>query len=128
MMTDIEPFQERQKIVNIRPYGSRLHLVVSTDLKKSFARRRLKVDAGLDNPYAFVWFRQGCGDIFAFLPEECGLGATAHEMLHVVAFVMRESDIPFTRDTEEAFTYLLEELVQTAAEFIHHKDKKKYRK
>jgi hypothetical protein len=118
---------ERVKVVTVRPYGQRVHIIVSSDILASFKKRRLPVgeNKGPDSPYAFVWTHRGCKDIFAFLPEKCGIGATAHEMLHVVDFIM---DITGVGYCEEVWAYHLEELTQMAAEFVHADKKDKYNK
>lgn len=118
-------FKERKKRYCIRPYGHRLHVHVSNNIYESYKRSKLSSIKGpSDMAYAFVWSVSNCGDIHVFLPEECGLGTTAHEMLHVVSFVMKEVGAEFE---EEVWAYHLEELTQMAAEFIHAKDKNKYR-
>lgn len=118
---------EREKVFTVRPYGQRVHIVVSSDILESFKKRRLPVEGnkGPDSPYAFVWTHRGCKDIFAFLPDKCGIGATAHEMLHVVDFIM---DITGVGYCEEVWAYHLEELTQMAAEFVHADKKDKYNK
>jgi hypothetical protein len=118
-------FTERRKKIAIRPYGYRLHVHVSTDIFESYKRSKLSSNKGPSYiAYAFVWRVKGCGDIHVFFPEGCELGTTAHEMLHVVKFVMEDVGAEFE---EEVWCYHLEELTQMVAEFIHAKDRNKYR-
>lgn len=119
--------RERKKVYKVRPYHYRLHLFVSNDVLRSFKRRNLPSKL-TPNGYAFIWSRDGCNDVFAFLPEKCGLGSIAHEMFHVIHFIMKSVGITLTDESEEAYTYLLDELTQMAAEFVHADDSNKYRK
>lgn len=113
---------DREKVFLVRPYMYKVHVVVSSDILASFTKRRLpSLTAPSDSTYAFTWTHNACQTVYVFLPEECGLGATAHEMLHVVDFFMNRSGVGYN---DEAWAYHLEELVQMASEFVHSKGRK----
>lgn len=125
----MEEIRERVKKIRVEPYGVTLHLFVCEDIRRSFERRNLPLldaDSGPDESTgALVWRRSNCSEVFAFLPEDCSLGKTAHEMYHVVAHTLQFVGIK-TND-EEVWAYPLGALTQKAAEFVHAKDPNKYR-
>lgn len=109
---------ERVKTIKLKPFHHTLRLVVSSDVQQSFDNRRGRMNTRLPTPrgYAFTFTDKRSFDIYVFLPELCGLGATAHEMFHVITFMMSEAGAEFE---EESWAYWIQYLTQEAAEFVH---------
>jgi len=56
-------------------------------------------------------YEESKGVFIVFMPEKpinaLGWGTLSHELLHVTNGIMKKVGIPFSQDTEEAYTYLL---------------------
>jgi len=115
----ITTFTDREKVFAIDPFGYRLHVVVSENTRQSFELRRDVLKTHLNpksNMVALTFTMSGSMDIWVFYPEQANVGTTAHEIVHVVSFLMREIGAEFE---EEIWAYYIDGLTQSVSEFIH---------
>lgn len=111
-------FSDREKIVRVDPFGYRLHIVVTNDIRASFEKRRRKVRTRVEispKAMAFTVTNRNTMDVYVFYPENAGVGTTVHEIVHVVTFVMKQAGAEFE---EEVWAYHIDHLTQVASEFI----------
>lgn len=109
---------ERVKKIPINPFGYNLNLIVTSDVKASFEKRRKRLGTTAQlspTVIAFTFTKESSCDIYVFYPEQAGVGTVVHELLHVVAFVMRRVGADFE---EENWAYQLDHLSQVVSEFI----------
>lgn len=114
--------QEKVKRIKLLPFHHTLVLVVSSDVSASFEARRKRLKLSMPTPtgYGFTLTDTRSFDIYVFLPRLCGVGATAHEMFHVICFMMQQADAAFE---EESYAHWIQYLTQVAAEFVHAPDR-----
>ena len=123
---------ERKKTIKVEPYNYTLHIVVSDDIVESYKKRELSaIDKVTEREQpdqhteAFIWRHEGCVEIYAFFKPNATPSTVAHEMLHVCGFIMRRVGVPLTDDTEEAWAYLLDNLVEKSCTLLNKPVKKK---
>ena len=96
-------------IVSIGQTNDELYEDISGNLTK---KQFLKIFKNQSSP-ALTAYKKGQPLIIRFLKEETfnNVGIIAHEAFHAVSYILSNIGIPFSLDTEEAYTYLLQYLV-----------------
>ncbi|MES2060225.1 MAG: hypothetical protein V4438_04310 [Patescibacteria group bacterium] len=121
--------------LSINPYSQDLCVVLNGQFSDAIAEiRKLKTE----NAKSIVNFYEenkeiykndhevgkGCAKLFTELPvgyvmliEHCdswieSVGLVVHESLHLVHYILRRAGIDLCKDSEEAFTYLQEKIVE----------------
>lgn len=101
------------KKIELRPYKHDLYIIVTNDIRASFYKRKRKIKATTEidsNTHAFVWRADSYQDQYMFLPNTCGVGTIAHEAFHAAYHVLTESGVRLSRDSEEAWSYMIGEI------------------
>jgi hypothetical protein len=122
-----KPLTERKKVMKLHPFHHTLHIIVSSNIHESVKKHRFKLWEGqtTGTSYAFTLTSTSSFDIYVFLPELCGLGATAHEMFHALHFMLQQAGVEFE---EELYAHWVQYLTQVGAEFVHTERRKPRKK
>jgi hypothetical protein len=113
---------ERVKVVTIKPFPQKVHVVISNDIRRSFENRKLGMKGPSNTAIAFVVSWGGNTHQYMFLPEKASLNAVIHESVHVINHIFDQNGIKFD---DEIWAYHLGDLFETIVVFQHQKKRGK---
>lgn len=118
--------KERKKTMKVDPYDYTLHIVVSNDILSSYKKRYIyKISNPANTPSAnteaFIWYYNGCKEMYVFFKPKALPHVIAHECLHLTRFVMNRVGIVCNEVTDEAWAYLHDNLVLRCYNFVQNK-------
>ena len=107
--------RENKFTIKIPVYDSDIHVVVTSDVPKSYTKLCKKLnwlnlleddqDSSQDSA-CFVYGDQEVGDYYMILPYQADIFVISHEVLHATFIVLEDHSVMFDRNNHEAFTYL----------------------
>lgn len=105
------------KKFELKPYKHDLYIIVTNDIRASYYKRKRKINASTEidaSTHAFVWRADNYQDQYMFLPNNCGASTIAHEAFHAAYHVLTESGVRLSKDSEEAWSYMIGAIVHEA--------------
>lgn len=107
--------KESRFTIKIPVYDSDIHVVVSTDIQKSYIKLCKKLnwlnllediqDSSQDSA-CFVYSDEEVGDYYMILPYGVDIFVISHEVLHATFIILEDHNVMFDKGNHEAFTYL----------------------
>ena len=107
--------QENKFKIKIPVYDSDIHVIVTSDVPKTYQRLCKKLnwlnliedptDSSQDSA-CFIDGDEEVGDYYMILPYDADIFIVSHEVLHATFIILDDHNVMFNRTNHEAFTYL----------------------
>ena len=106
--------KENRFTIKTPVYDSDIHVVVTTDIHKSYTRlckklnwlELLEDENSSQDSACFVYGQEEVGDYYMILPYGVDIFVISHEVLHATFIILEDHNVMFDKHNHEAFTYL----------------------
>lgn len=106
--------RENRFTIKIPVYDSDIHVVVTSDVPKSYKKlckklnwlELLEDESSSQDSACFVYGQEEVGDYYMILPYGVDIFVISHEVLHATFIILEDHNVMFDKNNHEAFTYL----------------------
>jgi hypothetical protein len=114
--------KESRFTIKIPVYDSDIHVVVTSDVHKSYTKLCKKlnwlnlledIEESSQDSACFVYGDEEVGDYYIILPYDVDIFVLSHEILHATFIILDDHNILYDKKNHEAFTYLHGHIMET---------------